>query len=200
VSRHDFFFLIGLVATALGWALTLVQLRRAWKISTEGIALATWLTFLYSTVFWIWYGAVIWNPIVFWSSLGIFPIQAVVVARLERRGQRRVFLETAGIVFLACGLSTMVFGWNGGCYGAGILMVVNRWPQIRKLIVSHEVEGVSVASWSLGFISLGLWAAYYLGQHQWAPSIASGVAAAGNVVIVVLAANRHHQHRQLARA
>jgi uncharacterized protein with PQ loop repeat len=180
----------------MGWFLTIVQLRRAWLVSTDGIALATWCTFIFATIFWTWYGFAVHDPVVLWSSLVIFPIQAAIIAKIEKRGEGKTILAAAAFVFVTCGLPTMLWGWSAGCYGAGVLMILNRWPQIKTLLVSSEVEGVSVASWSIGTVSLFLWVLYYSEHNKWAPLVASGGAAIGNVAIVVLATWRHRQHRQ----
>ena len=82
---HDFYLAIGWVATVMGWFLTLVQLRRAWKVSTDGIALSTWLTFIFATIFWAWYGLAVHDPVVLWSSIVIFPIQFLIIIRIERK-------------------------------------------------------------------------------------------------------------------
>jgi len=200
MSSHTLFLIIGWVATALGWFLTGVQLRRAWVVSTEGIALATWATFLFATIFWVWYGLAVHDPVVLWSSLVIFPIQLAVIARIERKGEMKTILTSAAFVFATCGIPTFVWGWPGGCYGAGVLMMLNRWPQIRTLIRTADVEGVSVASWSIGLVSLFLWAVYYSENNQWAPLMSCVAAALGNLVIVILASWRHQQRRQVRQA
>lgn len=196
MSSHDFYLAVGWVATAMGWFLTLVQLRRAWRVSTDGIALSTWLTFIFATIFWAWYGLAVHDPVVLWSSIVIFPIQFLIIVRIERKGEWRTLVGAGAFVLLTCGVPTMIWGWSAGCYGAGVLMVLNRWPQVIKLIRSSEVEGVSVASWSIGMVSLALWVLYYSEHNKWAPLIASGGAAVGNAVIVVLATWRHRQHRR----
>jgi uncharacterized protein with PQ loop repeat len=179
----------------MGWFLTGVQLRRAWLVSTDGISLATWCTFIYATIFWGWYGLAVHDVVVLWSSIVIFPIQAAIIAKIEKRGEARTMLMAGLFVFVTCGLPTIIWGWSAGCYGAGVLMVLNRWPQIKALVSSSEVEGVSVASWSIGTVSLALWVIYYSQHNKWAPLIASGGAGLGNLVIVALATWRHRQHR-----
>ena len=200
MSSHTLFLIIGWVATALGWFLTGVQLRRAWVVSTEGIALATWSTFLFATIFWVWYGLAVHDPVVLWSSLVIFPIQLAVIACIERKGEMKTILTSAAFVFATCGIPTFVWGWPGGCYGAGVLMMLNRWPQIRTLIRTADVEGVSVASWSIGLVSLFLWSVYYSENNQWAPLMSCVAAALGNLAIVILASWRHQQHRRARKA
>jgi hypothetical protein len=86
-----------------------------------------------------------------------------------------------------------VWGWEGGLFGTGALMIINRGPQILKLLRPGSGSGVSVASWSVGAICLICWVVYYGGQGQWAAAAATGIAALASSTIALLATWRHRQ-------
>jgi hypothetical protein len=72
-------------------------------------------------------------------------------------------------------------------------MIINRGPQIIKLLRSHSGSGVSATSWLVGAICLLCWVVYYAGQRQWAAALSTGVAAVASTTIALLATWRHRQ-------
>jgi hypothetical protein len=133
------------------------------------------------------------SAVVVLSSIILMPFQYSIVRRLKSQGSRMIVARSMVYAFLLCGLTTCLWGWNGGLLGTGLLMIINRGPQIIKLLRSHSGSGVSAASWLVGAICLLCWVVYYVGLGQWAAALSTGVAAVASTTIALLATWRHRQ-------
>jgi uncharacterized protein with PQ loop repeat len=184
---------IGWVALLLGVGSTVAQFDRVRRLGVEGVSIATWTLFFLMSCFWVFYGVAVHSVVVVLSSVILMPFQCSIVRRLEPGASRMIMSRSIGYAFLLCGLTTCLWGWNGGLLGTGLLMVINRGPQIIELLRSRSGSGVSVASWSVGAICLLCWVVYYAGQRQWMAAVSTGVAALASAMIALLATRRHHQ-------
>jgi uncharacterized protein with PQ loop repeat len=178
--------------------MTVAQWWRMRREGVAGVALATWVIFTFMGAFWIAYG-VQQHAFVIWLSAAICePLQVSIVLMLAPWSQRRVVLRAVAIVALLCYLPTVALGWSAGVYGAGLVMMMNRVPQIVELVTHEHAEGLSVGSWLLGSFCSSLWVAYYIVEQNWPPMIATAVALAGNLVIVGLGVWRHTRTKRLS--
>jgi uncharacterized protein with PQ loop repeat len=184
---------IGWVALLLGVGSTVAQFDRVRRLGVEGVSIATWTLFFLMSCFWVCYGVADHFLVVVLGSAILMPFQCSIVGRLKPRESRAVVARSCACAFLLCALTTLLFGWQGGLLGTGLLMIINRGPQISELVRSRSGLGVSVASWSVGAICLVCWLIYYAGQDQWAAAASTGVAAVASASIALLATWRHRQ-------
>lgn len=184
---------IGLVGVTLSTLATWAQYSRARRYGVDGISLLTWFQFILMGLFWISYGTAEHSPVIIAGSAMCLPIQLAIVAKLSPHRHPDHLL--AGIVFVGtcCALPVGLFGWSAGALGCGVAMVINRLPQIVKLLRHPGDIGVSVASWMLGAACSVAWIGYYLFSHLWAALTATVAGMVGNLVIAALATWRHHQ-------
>jgi uncharacterized protein with PQ loop repeat len=200
MTAHTFGVLAAWGGTTLGFWMTTAQWWRMRREGVAGVALATWVIFMFMGVFWIAYG-IQQHSLVIWLSAAICePLQLSIVAMLAPWSQIRAVLRAIAVVALLCYLPTVVLGWSAGVYGAGVVMMMNRVPQIVELATHEHAEGLSVGSWLLGSFCSSLWVAYYIVEQNWPPMIATAVALAGNLVIVGLGVWRHARTKRLAPA
>jgi hypothetical protein len=190
----SFASLAGLAGVAFGVGATWSQFRRARRVSTDGISLTTWYQFLLMGIFWTSYGVGVHSRIVIAGSVLVFPMQVAIVRRLEPWRHPRTIVRASVFIAVCCFLPTVLFGWSAGALGTGVAMVINRLPQIIELVRHPGDLGVSVASWSIGAISMLVWICYYAGEGLVAPLVATAAGMCGNVAIAVLAAWRHRQN------
>lgn len=188
------------LTTLLGWVAVLfsamsstVQYWRVRRFGTHGVSLATWTLFSLMGVFWTAYGFEQRSAVIILGSLPLLPVQLALVARLASRREWRVVVRSGALAVVFCAAPTLLWGWDGGLFGIGILTVLNRAPQIIELLRSRDAEGVSTATWLLGFVGCGLWVLYYQGERLWAALLATGFAGLASLTIAVLSAWRHAQ-------
>jgi uncharacterized protein with PQ loop repeat len=193
VSYHDFAVAIRWVAVALTVWGTLAQYRRSLRAGVEGVALATWLLFSLMSVFWISYGVEQRSAVIVLGSLIVLPIQLAVIFRLAPWKTPRVVARVLLFVLVGCVVPALLFGWSGGVFGAGVVMVVTRAPQIIELIRHRDAEGVSVAMWLFSTVALSLWVIYYQNAHLWAALTSTACAVVASSSIALLASWRHRQ-------
>ena len=199
MAHSHFGLVMGWIGVSLGFISTLVQLRRAYWVSTDGISIVTWFQFILMGFFWISYGIATRSLVIVMGALSVTPVQIAIVAKLQPLSQLRALGRSVVLVGLSgFGLATL-FGWSIGVLGIGVAMVFNRLPQIMMLIRHPGDFGVSVGSWTIGAVCSVLWMFYYAGIHRWAPVFATAAAMAGNIVIAVLATWRHRQSRATSR-
>jgi uncharacterized protein with PQ loop repeat len=178
--------------------MTVAQFWRIRREGTAGVALATWAIFFAMGFFWIAYGIAQHTFIIWFSAAICEPLQLGIVFMLAPRTNVPVMVRSLALAGLVCYAPTVLFGWSAGVYGAGVVMMWNRVPQIVELVRHEHAEGLSVGSWLLGSLCSFLWVSYYIAQRLWPPMIATAVALAGNVAIVALGLWRHRA-RQSAR-
>jgi uncharacterized protein with PQ loop repeat len=193
VLFHPLIDALGWVAVVFSVLATVVQFRRIRRLGPDGVSIATWTLFALMGVFWTAYGVEQHSAVIVMGSLPLLPIQAALLARLSPRREWRVLGRSVVSAVLFCLVPTLAWGWNGGVFGTGLLMVFNRGPQIIELVRAREALGVSTATWLLGFTGSVLWVLYYVGQRLWAPSLATGFAGLASLSIAGLAAWRHAQ-------
>ncbi len=184
---------IGWVALLLGVGSTVAQFDRVRRQGIEGVSIATWTLFFLMSCFWVCYGVAVHSVVVVLSSVILMPFQYSIVLRLRPREARMTVSRSTAYAFVLCGLTTCLWGWNGGLLGTGLLMIINRGPQITELVRSRSGSGVSVASWSVGALCLLCWVIYYAGLDQWAAAVSTGVAALASATIALLAMWRHRR-------
>ncbi|HWD97318.1 MAG TPA: hypothetical protein VG246_12930 [Acidimicrobiales bacterium] len=184
---------IGWVALLLGFGSTVAQFDRVRRLGIEGVSIATWTLFFLMSCFWVCYGVAVHSFVVVLSSVILMPFQVSIVHRLHPRRAAAIVARSFAYAFLLCALTTYLWGWSGGLLGTGLLMIINRGPQIIELVRSRTGSGVSVASWSVGAICLVCWVVYYAGLRQWAAAVSTGVATLASGSIALLATWRHHQ-------
>jgi uncharacterized protein with PQ loop repeat len=188
---------IGWVALFLGAGSTGAQFDRVRRLGVEGVSIATWTLFFLMSCFWVFYGVAVHSVVVVLSSVILMPFQYSIVRTLKPSASPMIVSRSIAYAFLLCGLTTCLWGWNGGLLGTGLLMIINRGPQIIELLRSRSGSGVSVASWSVGAICLLCWVVYYAGQRQWAAALSTGVAAVASTMIALLATWRHRQTTEI---
>lgn len=184
---------IGWVALFLGVGSTVAQFDRVRRLGTDGVSIATWTLFALMSVFWVCYGLAEHSVVVILGSAILIPFQLSIVRHLRPRQSKAIVARSCAYAFGLCVLTTCLWGWEGGLLGTGALMIINRGPQILKLLRPGSGSGVSVASWSVGAICLAGWVIYYAGQRQWAASVATGIAVLASSTIALLATWRHRQ-------
>lgn len=173
------------------------QQQRARRVSIEGISLATWIMFTEMGVFWILYGcfAHSWQAIM--GSLLILPLQIDVIMRLKFWDDWKTVVKSSVFIFVTCVLPALLWGWSGGIYGTAFAMVINRSPQLIKLIKVRDATGVSEAYWLNAVIASVLWVTYYLGSDYLAAGVATICSGTTNVFILYLAWLRHRQFEKM---
>jgi uncharacterized protein with PQ loop repeat len=198
VNYHLFAVSLGWVAVALTVWGSAAQFQRIRTHGIEGVSLATWTLFALMGCFWIIYGVEQRSPVIILGSLLVLPLQVAVVLRLSPWRDRPTLARVGSLSFVACVLPTMLWGWSGGVYGAGVVMVITRGPQLIELVRTRNATGVSVSMWMLGVTALLCWVVYYQNQRLWAPFASTTCGGLASLAIALLALWRHRQfHAEL---
>jgi uncharacterized protein with PQ loop repeat len=197
MDLHSLTVSAGWIAVSIGLIATFAQFRRVATLGVEGVSLATWVLFVYMGIFWITYGLVArsWEVIV--GSLVVLPLQLAILFRLKPWAHWAVLTRALAYFIACCVLPTVLWGWAGGVFGAGVAMTINRAPQIIELVRHPDATGVSAGSWYLGVVGCLFWISYYVGAHLWAALTATAFAGMANLVIAVLTTWRHTQSRRM---
>ena len=189
-----------LVALSLGWVAvgltfwgSLAQFLRIRSRGIEGVSLATWTLFALMGCFWIAYGFAQRSAVIVLGSLLVLPLQVGVVADLSPWREATVLARVALFSFLAVVVPTLLWGWSGGVYGAGVDMVITLGPQLIALVRTRDATGVSVSMWMLGVAALVCWVVYYQNARLWAPLTSTSCGAVASLGIALLALWRHRQ-------
>ena len=195
MSYHHLAVTFGWVAVMLTVSGTAAQFRRVARLSIEGVSLATWTLFVFMGVFWTAYGFDRHSAIIILGSVFSLPFQMAIVFRLRPWRRWRVVARSLAFTLVFCALPVVVWGWPGGVYGTGIVMVVNRAPQLIELVRYPDATGVSVPMWSLGVAGAICWVLYYQNTRLWAALAATACAGLASLSIALLATWRHRQAR-----
>lgn len=189
-----------LIAVSLGWVAvgltvlgSLAQFLRIRARGVEGVSLATWTLFSLMGCFWISYGVDQRSAVIILGSGFVLPLQVAVVRRLSPWRSSKVIARGALLAFIACVVPTLLWGWSGGVYGVGIVMVITRGPQLIELVRQRDATGVSVSMWSLGVVAMTCWVLYYQNERLWAPLISTTCGGVASLAIAALAFWRHRQ-------
>jgi len=147
--------------------------------------------------FWIGYGVVVHSIQLILLSSILLPLQLTIIGQLQPKRHAAVVARASGYFVLCCVLPTMIWGWSGGVYGAGVAMTATRLPQLIELVRCREVSGVSAATWYIFALCSALWIGYWSYTTSWAPLFANFAAGVTSLAIAVLASYRHlgRQHR-----
>ena len=138
MNYHDVAISLGWVAVGLTVWGSLAQYLRVRAHGIEGVSLATWTLFSLMGCFWISYGIDQRSAVIILGSLLVLPLQVGVVARLSPWREPAVLARVALFAFVASVMPTLLWGWSGGIYGAGVVMVITRGPR------RHRRRGVDV--------------------------------------------------------
>ena len=184
----------------MGGFMTVVQYRRTKRVGVDGISPLTESMFLMLGIFFMAYGLSLHSVPLFLGTMFSAPFQLAILLAIGWSKTWRTMLGALAIVIFAIFLPAALWGWNVGAGSIGIVMMFTRLPQIVDLIRMPSVEGVSVVSWLLSSVNLGLWLYYYGYHHDTGAAISMVVTIASNLIIVVIAALRHrHTKLLLAR-
>jgi len=181
----------------MGGLMAAIQYRRAKRVGVDGISPLTESMFLMVGIFWMAYGLTLHSAPLFFATMFSAPFQMAILLTIGWRKTWRSVLGALAIVIFAIVLPTALWGWNVGAVSIGIVMTFTRLPQIVDLIQMPSVEGVSVGSWLLSSVNLGLWLYYYVDQHHTGAAISMVVTISSNLLIVVIAALRHRHTKEL---
>ena len=194
------------VVTAIGWigaisgaVMTYVQFRRAKLVGVDGISPLTWSLFLAMGIFWVAYGIHLGSACMVAGTVLVAPLQAGVLLEIGLGETWKSFLIALGVVLVTILVPTALFGWNIGAACIGIIMIATRVPQIVDLIVAPSVEGVSVMSWALSSVNLGLWLYYYVDNHDSGAALSMVATIITNLVITGLTLRRHEHVKAVLR-
>jgi uncharacterized protein with PQ loop repeat len=189
---------MGWLAAVVGVASVIPQFRRARSIGVDGVSLATWSLFALLGCFWIAYGVVEHSIQLILLSSILLPLQLTIIHQLRPSRHVGVVTRAAGYFVLCCVLPSMIWGWSGGVYGAGVAMTATRLPQLIELVRSRDVSGVSAATWYIFSLCSLLWLGYWSYTMAWAPLFANAAAGVTSLTIAILATYRHMGHRRLS--
>jgi uncharacterized protein with PQ loop repeat len=181
----------------MGGSMAAIQYRRAKRVGVDGISPLTESMFLMVGLFFMAYSLVLHSVPLFFATLFSAPYQLAVLLTIGWSKTWRTMLGALAIVTFAIVLPTVLWGWNVGAGSVGIVMVFTRLPQIVDLIRMPSVEGVSVVSWLLSSVNLGLWLYYYGYHHDTGAAISMVVTITSNLLIVVITALRHRHTKVL---
>ena len=196
MSSHTIAAVMGWLAAAVGVASVIPQFRRARSIGVDGVSLATWSLFAMLGCFWIAYGTVVHSIQLILLSSILLPLQLTIIHRLSPSFHVAVVVRATGYFVLCCVVPTLIWGWSGGVYGAGVAMTATRLPQLIELVRSREVSGVSAATWYIFSLCSALWIGYWSYTMAWAPLFANMAAGVTSLAIAVLATYRHVGQRR----
>jgi len=194
VSAAD---IIGWIGALTGGFMTAIQYFRAHRVGVDGISPLTWSLFLMMGIFWMAYGFEEHSACMVVGTLMVAPVQAAILFAIGWRETWRSMVLALLIVIVTILLPTIIWGWNVGAGSIGVVMVFTRLPQIVDLIRLPSVEGVSVMSWLLSSVNLGLWLYYYVVHHDSGAALSMVITIASNLLITVLAARRHHHTKEV---
>ena len=181
----------------MGGFMTVVQYRRTKRVGVDGISPLTESMFLMLGIFFMAYGLTLHSAPLFLGTMFSAPFQLAILLAIGWSKTWRTMLGALAIVIFAIFLPAALWGWNVGAGSIGIVMMFTRLPQIVDLIRMPSVEGVSVVSWLLSSVNLGLWLYYYGYHHDTGAAISMVVTIASNLLIVVIAALRHRHTKEL---
>jgi uncharacterized protein with PQ loop repeat len=194
VSAAD---IIGWIGALTGGFMTAIQYFRAHRVGVDGISPLTWSLFLMMGIFWMAYGFEEHSACMVVGTLMVAPVQAAILFAIGWRETWRSMVLALLMVIVTILLPTIIWGWNVGAGSIGVVMVFTRLPQIVDLIRLPSVEGVSVMSWLLSSVNLGLWLYYYVVHHDSGAALSMVITIASNLLITVLAARRHHHTKEV---
>jgi uncharacterized protein with PQ loop repeat len=184
-------------AIGIGVVSTVVQFLRIIRNGVEGVSLATWSLFVFTSVFWVSYGIVSSHSLaVVLGSALVAPFQIYIVARLSPLREWRTVAKSALFAFVLMFAPIALWGWPAALYGAGLGMTLMRLPQFVELIKVRHAQGVSALSWYSSAACSGCWVVYYVGAHLWAALSATAAAGVASLAIGGLATLRHVQTRR----
>ena len=189
--------IIGWIGALTGGFMTAIQYFRAHRVGVDGISPLTWSLFLMMGIFWMAYGFEEHSACMVVGTLMVAPVQAAILFAIGWRETWRSMVLALLIVIVTILLPTIIWGWNVGAGSIGVVMVFTRLPQIVDLIRLPSVEGVSVMSWLLSSVNLGLWLYYYVVHHDSGAALSMVITIASNLLITVLAARRHHHTKEV---
>ncbi len=191
-------------ADVLGWTgaltggfMTAIQYVRARRVGIEGISPLTWSLFLMMGIFWLAYGVQQRSACMIAGTVLVAPVQAAILVAIGWKDIWRSALGSLGIVVFSILLPTALWGWNAGAGAIGVVMVVTRFPQLIDLIRLPSVEGVSVMSWLLSSVNLGMWLYYYVDKGDTGAALSMVVTIVMNLLITGMAARRHHHTQEV---
>ena len=189
--------IIGWIGALTGGFMTAIQYFRAHRVGVDGISPLTWSLFLMMGIFWMAYGFEEHSACMVVGTLMVAPVQAAILFAIGWRETWRSMVLALLMVIVTILLPTIIWGWNVGAGSIGVVMVFTRLPQIVDLIRLPSVEGVSVMSWLLSSVNLGLWLYYYVVHHDSGAALSMVITIASNLLITVLAARRHHHTKEV---
>ena len=189
--------IIGWIGALTGGFMTAIQYFRARRVGVDGISPLTWSLFLMMGIFWMAYGFEEHSACMVVGTLMVAPVQAAILFAIGWRETWRSMVLALLMVIVTILLPTIIWGWNVGAGSIGVVMVFTRLPQIVDLIRLPSVEGVSVMSWLLSSVNLGLWLYYYVVHHDSGAALSMVITIASNLLITVLAARRHHHTKEV---
>ena len=181
----------------MGGFMTVVQYRRTKRVGVDGISPLTESMFLMLGIFFMAYGLTLHSAPLFLGTMFSAPFQLAILLAIGWSKTWRTMLGALAIVIFAIFLPAALWGWNVGAGSIGIVMMFTRLPQIVDLIRMPSVEGVSVVSWLLSSVNLGLWLYYYGYHHDTGAAISMVITITSNLLIVVITALRHRHTKEL---
>ena len=196
MNSHTIAAVMGWLAAIVGVASVVPQFRRSRSIGVEGVSLATWSLFALLGCFWIAYGVVVHSLQLIVLSSALLPLQLTIIRRLQPGHHVAVIARALGYFIACCVVPSMIWGWSGGVYGAGVAMTATRLPQLVELARSREVSGVSAATWYIFALCSALWLGYWSYTMAWAPLFANAAAGLTSLTIAILATYRHVEERR----
>ena len=188
------------IISCLAVALTIVQFApqalRAWRISVEGVSLASWALFTITTASWLSYGISTHHSALTVVNLIVGPLAWLLLLRLARRSAADLRYALAAVV-AALVASLLMWGWPTASVAVlAAVEVLAVLPQTLVVFRSRELEGVSSLTWLAVFVAQGLWGIYGALSDQLAVSLGgfAGAALALLTAARLLWLRRQHVH------
>jgi uncharacterized protein with PQ loop repeat len=183
--------LIGWGGGLLGLVMTFLQAIRVHRLGPDGVSATTWSLFTLMAMYWLSYGLAAHSAQVIVGTAAGVPLMVWLLAMVEPTDLRRGLARGTAAIVATTWIPALLFGWDAGLLGIGVLMVATRFPQLLELVRADHARGVSTGSWVMGSVSVTMWLCYYAISNMSAAAISMAFALGMNLAIVAMAVARH---------
>jgi len=168
------------------------QAFRVHRVGVAGVALGTWALFTSTTAAWLSYGIVAHQTSLTIVNLIVGPLAWSILARLSLVPENRM-KGIAAFALAALGAVVTAFFPAVSVYVLALVEVVAIVPQLVETFRSHDLSGVSPATWLATTVAQSLWGIYGIVASQTAVSLGGfcGGALALSIALRLAVLRRH---------
>lgn len=194
---------VGVIAPLLTILQCVAQAMRINRSGAVGVSMSTWILSAFVGELWIAYGFSFGVPAEIYAN-ATFLIVAAYVVYVASRSQN--VLRRSGAICLGATTLAVIISLSGVSHHWRWILatiavsgaVVFYLPQMMMTLRSRDLEGVSVVSWTLAFVTGLAWALYGVLIHQPPVALPAVVVIPTTLVILVQVSRHRLRGRALA--